>query len=168
MFMVIGNLPDFDFLIGFACGRPGLIHRGVSHTILAAAAFGVLAGIVARRRGGEAVMPTALAGAAAYASHLLLDWLTSDARPPEGAQFLWPFSDAYYIAPVALFREIRIDGLTREGFVGSVLGWPTVLVLAREAVLVLGAVALWRAAEAAYARRALAALRPRAGSEDAA
>ncbi|MCC6767254.1 MAG: metal-dependent hydrolase [Deltaproteobacteria bacterium] len=167
-FMVIGNLPDCDFLIGFVVGRPGLVHRGVSHTILAAVIFGALAGIVARSLRGKRFLPTALAFAVAYGSHLLLDWLTIDSRPPEGAQFLWPFSDAYYIAPVAIFREIHIDGLTRAGFLGSLLGWPTVLVLAREAALVVGAVAVWCAVEIACARVAAPALRLKASPEDGA
>lgn len=168
LFMCIGNLPDFDFLIGFVVGRPGLLHRGVSHTIVAAVVFGALAGVIVRRRRGEPFLPTALAFAAAYGSHLLLDWLTIDSRPPEGAQFLWPFSDAYYIAPVSIFREIRIDGLTRAGFLGSVLAWPTVLVLAREVALVSGAVALWHAVEAGRARVSAPAFRLHATPEDAA
>lgn len=147
LFMLVGNLPDFDFLIGFVVGRPGLLHRGVSHTVVAAVAFGVLAGLVARARRREAFLPTTLAFAAAYGSHLLLDWLTVDARPPEGAQFLWPFSDAYSIAPVTIFREIYVDGVTRAGFLASVLSWSTISVLARELALVLAAVALWHASE---------------------
>ncbi len=165
--MLIGNLPDCDFLIGFAVGRPGLVHRGVSHTIAAAIAFGVLAGMVARWRRDDRFVPAALAFAAAYGSHLLLDWLTIDSRPPAGGQFLWPFSDAYYIAPIRMFREIHIDGLTRGGFLASVLAWPTVRVLAREGALVLGVVALWHACAAVRARvGAVPALRLEAGRED--
>lgn len=144
LFMFIGNLPDFDFLIGFVAGRPGLVHRGVSHTIGAAVAFGVFAGGVARSRWRAPFLPAALAFAAAYGSHLLLDWLTVDSRPPEGGQFLWPFSDAYYIAPIRIFGEIHVDGVTRTGFLGSVLAWPTVVALGREAALTVGAVLLWK------------------------
>lgn len=167
LFMLIGNLPDFDFLIGFAVGRPGLVHRGFSHTVLAAVAFGILAAMVTRRRRDEPFLPTALVFAAAYGSHLLLDWLTIDTRPPAGGQFFWPFSDTYYIAPITIFREIHVDGLTRGGFLGSVLAWPTVLVLAREVALVLGAVGLWRIGEMVRARTgAAASVRLQAGRED--
>lgn len=145
LFMLIGNLPDFDFLIGFVCGRPGLVHRGVSHTILAAIVFGAVAGWIARRWRAEPFLPTAVAFGAAYASHLLIDWLSMDTRPPLGGQFLWPLSAAYYVSPVPIFAEIRIDGITRTGFLETVLAWPTLVALVRESVVVLGVAATWSA-----------------------
>lgn len=145
LFMLIGNLPDFDFLIGFVCGRPGLVHRGVSHTVLAAIVFGIAAGWVAWRRRGEPFLPAAAAFGAAYASHLLIDWLSMDTRPPLGGQFLWPLSAAYYVSPITIFAEIRIDGLTRAGFLETVLAWPTLAALAREVAVVLGITAAWTA-----------------------
>ncbi len=150
--MVIGNLPDLDFLVGFVVGQPGLVHRGVSHTLLAAVVFGIAAGAVARRVRREPFVPAALVFGTAYASHLLVDWLTIDTRPPAGGQFLWPLSSAYYIAPITIFHEIHIDGLSRASFLHTVLAWPTILVLTREAVLVLGVVALWHLLEAGRAR----------------
>ena len=153
LFMVVGNLPDCDFVIGFVLGQPGLVHRGVSHTLAAAVVFGVIAGALARWR-REPFRPAAFAFGAAYASHLLVDWLTVDSRPPIGGQFLWPFSSAYYIAPMTIFHEIHIDGLSRAGFVHTVLAWPTIVVLARESLLVLVAVAVWYAVEAGWTRLA--------------
>ena len=140
-FAVIGNLPDLDFLGGFLVGRPGLLHRGSSHTVLAALIFGVAAGAFAQWRWRERFGPAALAFGAAYLSHLVLDYVTIDTRPPAGAQFLWPFSSAYFIAPVTIFTEIYIDGRTRVGFLRTVLAWPTVVVLARE--IVIATVVVW-------------------------
>jgi membrane-bound metal-dependent hydrolase YbcI (DUF457 family) len=148
VFMFVGNLPDFDFLVGFALGRPGMVHRGVSHTVLAAVVFGVAAGAIATWRGRERFARAALAFGAAYGSHLVLDWLTIDTRPPAGGQFLWPFTDAYFIAPFPIFTEIYIDGRTRAGFLGTVLAWQSVVVLAREVVMVGAVVALARVVEA--------------------
>jgi len=149
--MIVGNLPDVDFLVGFVLGEPGAFHRGVSHTIVAAVAFAVAAGLVASRRGRDRFVPAALVFGAAYCSHLLVDFLTIDTRPPAGVELLWPFSSAYFISPVTLFTEIHIDGATRMGFLETVLAWPTLVVLARETVLAIvavvtwGAVAAWRA-----------------------
>jgi membrane-bound metal-dependent hydrolase YbcI (DUF457 family) len=140
-FMAIANLPDADFLVGFVTGRPGAFHRGVSHTLLAAAVVGVVLGAFSRWRWGDRWLPASLAFGGVYASHLLLDALTVDVRGPAGAQFLWPFSDAFLIAPVTIFHEIIIDGGSRLGFLRSVLAWQTVEVLAREAALALVAVA---------------------------
>ncbi len=153
VFMVIGNLPDLDFLAGFAVGRPGLLHRGITHTLLAAVAFGLVAGAFASRR-REPFGWAALVYGAAYGSHLLLDWLTIDTRPPLGGQFLWPLSDAYLISPVTIFKEIFIDGRTRSSFLATVLAWPTVLVLLREVVIVGAVVGVWHLVEAVRDRMA--------------
>lgn len=158
-FMAIANLPDADFLVGFVLGQPGTFHRGVSHTLLAALVFGVLAGAALARRTRERWWAAGAMLAAVYASHLLLDALTIDERGPAGAQFFWPLSDAYFIFPHTVFREIIIDGGSRGGFVASILRWPTVGVLAREAVLATVAIAAFNLIEAWLgARRARAPL----------
>lgn len=143
VFMFIGNLPDLDFLVGFAAGHPGMLHRGVSHTVLAAVGFGIAAGAFVHWRWRERFGPAALAFGAAYLSHLVVDYCTIDSRPPAGGQFLWPFSDAYLSAPVPIFTEIYIDGRTRAGFLRTVLAWPSVVVLARELVIAGVAVGTW-------------------------
>lgn len=157
VFMTIGNLPDMDFLVGFVIGRPGLLHRGLSHTVLAAAVFAVAAAAFVHWRWRERFGPAALLFGAAYLSHLLLDFFTIDTRPPAGGQFLWPFCSAYFMSPVTIFTEIYIDGTTRAGFLRTVLAWPSVAVLAREIVIATVVLGAWFAAEAWQAR--LAALR---------
>jgi inner membrane protein len=139
-FMALANLPDADFLVGFVLGRPGAFHRGVSHTMLAALVVGGAFGALASRRSTDRWWRTSLVLAAVYASHLLVDAFTIDERGPAGAQFFWPLSTAYYIAPITVFGEIIIDGASRTGFVASVLRWPTVLVLVREAAIAIVAV----------------------------
>jgi membrane-bound metal-dependent hydrolase YbcI (DUF457 family) len=139
-YMAIGNLPDADFLVGFAVGQPGAFHRGFSHTVLAAIVFGLAAAACTRWWLRDRFWPAAAFFGIAYASHLLLDALTIDVRGPHGAQFFWPLSDAYYVAPFTLFNEILIDGRSRVGFFWSVVAWPTVLVLAREAAIALAAI----------------------------
>jgi membrane-bound metal-dependent hydrolase YbcI (DUF457 family) len=147
VFMFIGNLPDLDFLVGFVLGHPGMLHRGVSHTVLAAVGFGVAAGAFVHWRGHERFGPAALAFGAAYLSHIVLDYLTIDSRPPAGGQFLWPFSDAYVSAPVPFFTEIYIDGKTRAGFLRTVLSPPSVVVLGRELLIATVAIGAWNVVE---------------------
>lgn len=144
VFMVVGNLPDLDFLVGFVLGRPSMFHRGVSHTVVAAVLFGLVAGCLAHQWWRQPFAPAALAFGAAYLSHLVLDFFTVDSRPPIGAPFLWPFSSAYLLSPVSIFKEIRIDGQTRAGFLGSLLAWPTIVLLAREIVIATIAIGGWR------------------------
>jgi inner membrane protein len=148
LFMVLGNLPDFDFMVGFLLGRPGMFHRGVSHTVVAAVAFGIAAGLLQQWRGRERFRTAALAFGAAYFSHLVFDFLTIDHRPPFGGQFLWPFSAEYWTSPVTIFHEIIIDGRTRVDFLRTVIAWPIVGVLAREIVIAAMMVGAWHGWEA--------------------
>lgn len=151
-YMAIGNLPDADFLLGFVAGEPGHFHRGVTHTVLAAVVFGATVGGFLAWRIRDRWWSAAAMFATVYGSHLALDWLTIDQRGPAGAQFLWPFSDAYYIAPVTFFTEIIIDGRTRLGFLGTVLDWPTLGVLARESLIALAVVGVVLLIEAVRTR----------------
>jgi inner membrane protein len=148
LFMLMGNLPDLDFLVGFVFGRPGMFHRGVSHTVLAAVAFGIAAGVYGQWRGYGRFGATALACGAAYLSHLVLDAVTIDHRPPFGAQFFWPLSSEYYISPVTIFSEIIIDGRTRADFLRTTLNGSAVLVLLREAVIAAATLGAWQLGEA--------------------
>jgi membrane-bound metal-dependent hydrolase YbcI (DUF457 family) len=54
---------------------------------------------------GLPVLRIGLICAAAYGSHLLLDWLGADTSRPYGLQALWPFSDRWYISGLDLFPE---------------------------------------------------------------
>jgi hypothetical protein len=55
------------------------------------------------RQEGLGIWRVALICAAAYASHLLLDFLAADVSPPFGIQLLWPLSDGWYRAPRTVF-----------------------------------------------------------------
>lgn len=122
--VVLANAPDLDFIPGFLVGHPAAFHRGVTHTVVAAVAVGLAVALGARvaRHPRATALRIGAWAAAVYASHLLIDFFTADVRPPSGARFLWPFSDAYYISPVTPFPEIVIDPGSREGFLTSLLG----------------------------------------------
>lgn len=144
--------PDLDFVPGIVLGRPGAFHRGVTHTVLAAA----LAGLVVSLGSWWAAAPwrawaAGLFAAAAWTSHLLVDFLTVDAVPPYGGRFLWPVSDRFLLSPVTPLREIVIDPSGRTAFFASLLRPHTALAWASDlAVLVLAvagvhALRAWRA-----------------------
>jgi hypothetical protein len=84
--------PDLDLLVGD--------HRGISHSLGAACAAGLIAWILTRRaRWGGAI-------ALAWASHVLLDWLSNDTRPPLGLMALWPLTHDYYKASIEVFPAV--------------------------------------------------------------
>jgi hypothetical protein len=53
--------------------------------------------------------------AAAYGSHLLLDWLGVDRYPPLGLQLLWPINHEWYISGVDLFRQTARQRIFTRG-----------------------------------------------------
>jgi membrane-bound metal-dependent hydrolase YbcI (DUF457 family) len=134
---VLGAAPDLDLLV------PGL-HRTVTHSVGAIIFTTIIAvcvtGWVTRKSGWRmsAVIRIAAICGAAYASHILLDWLGSDSNPPFGIQALWPFSHQWFIARWTIFpmTERRsffsLAALTTNvkavGVEGLILG-PAVLLL---------------------------------------
>jgi membrane-bound metal-dependent hydrolase YbcI (DUF457 family) len=106
--------PDLDFIPGLWGGHPALYHQGASHSLIAAAGFSLLLAIVyVRGRGGlfAAWAPLFLA----YASHLGLDLLGPDRRPPYGIPLFWPFSQATYLSPLTIFAGFHHAGSTGAG-----------------------------------------------------
>jgi membrane-bound metal-dependent hydrolase YbcI (DUF457 family) len=84
--------PDLDLLIG--------THRGASHSVGAAVIAGVVAWLASRSPRWAA------AAAAAWTSHVLLDWLSNDTRPPVGIMALWPATHSYYKAAIEIFPPV--------------------------------------------------------------
>jgi hypothetical protein len=88
--------PDFDLIFG--------VHRTFSHSIGAVIFVGLFAAAMAANRGQPIARVTTMC-AAAYGSHLLLDWMAVDLYPPAGIQALWPFSSAWYISGWDVFLQ---------------------------------------------------------------
>jgi len=84
--------PDLDLFVGD--------HRSITHSIGAAAAAGLVALVATRRP------RWAMAVALAWGSHILLDWLSNDTRPPFGVMALWPFDHQYYKAAIEIFPPV--------------------------------------------------------------
>ena len=94
--MSLAALPDADLLLP-------VVHRTVTHSLGAVVAVGLLM-IVAAAVTGEVTAKIALTCVAAYASHLLFDWLAVDQSAPRGIQLLWPFSSTWFISGWDVFR----------------------------------------------------------------
>jgi membrane-bound metal-dependent hydrolase YbcI (DUF457 family) len=128
----LGGLPDADLLIRGT-------HRTASHSVAAVAAILIVAAAVTGR---VTRWRTALACAAAYASHLLLDWLGVDRYPPAGIQLLWPWSDAWYISGWNIFNQT----LRQQVFTAPVMR-QNMLAIAQELAILLPLVyVIWIAA----------------------
>jgi len=128
-------LPDLDLLM--LPFKPET-HRTVTHSVGAALIVG-LAAAVGAKRGGRPVTRVSLMCAAAYATHLLLDWLGADRFPPFGLQMFWPFSDGWFISGWDLFRQTARRQLTSPAIIRL-----NALAIAQEmAILVPILVALW-------------------------
>jgi membrane-bound metal-dependent hydrolase YbcI (DUF457 family) len=115
----LGVAPDFDLVLAQ--------HRAITHSVGAVIAVFIVAGVVTGKVTGkvqstkykvqsefevqsekyrvERVLRVAMICAAAYGSHLLLDWLAVDRRIPYGLQVLWPFSDGWYISGLDIFPQ---------------------------------------------------------------
>ncbi|MEO0985467.1 MAG: metal-dependent hydrolase [Cyanobacteria bacterium J06639_14] len=119
--IALANLPDLDFLPGLLMGNAFAFHRRGSHTIIAALLVGSLVALslrLARRWGTQvpkfsnvSLWQWGVWATAVYLGHLCLDFLMADRIPPYGLQLLWPFSDVFFIAPIALIPGFNFEAI---------------------------------------------------------
>jgi membrane-bound metal-dependent hydrolase YbcI (DUF457 family) len=105
VFAGLGTLPDVDVLVEGT-------HRLYTHSVAAVGLVALLAAASLRAAGPRFSAPSdrwplILAAAAAYASHLLLDWLGDDRSVPIGIRALWPFTDAYLQSDARWFPPVE-------------------------------------------------------------
>ena len=141
--------PDLDLLY------PGH-HRSFSHGLGAVVCIGLAAAVIAANAKRPVVRLTIMC-AAAYASHLLLDWLGADQYPPYGLQLLWPFDGRWFISGLDIFRQTEFKRFWTPGPIVT-----NVHAIVQEfAILGPVAVALWLARV-----KALAGLAPQTTGHD--
>lgn len=114
----VAAIPDVDLLFKYIDGRPH--HQGMTHSVGFALLAGFLAWAVARFTRKIRPLRAGFAVAAAYASHIALDYFSRDTHPPIGLRLLWPFRDGFYKSPYTIFMDI-----------GRELDWTTVVNNAR-------------------------------------
>ena len=88
--------PDLDLLF--------LWHRTATHSLGAVICVGLFAAAITARTSRPVVRVTLMC-AGAYATHLVLDWLSADTNPPYGIQALWPLTSRWFISNLDLFRQ---------------------------------------------------------------
>ncbi len=127
--MAFACAPDLDLLLHLVAGPQ--YHRGPSHSLGAAAVAGLVVFWAARLFGpGAAAARLGLLAGAGFLSHVVLDWLGSDSRAPFGIMALWPFSQAYYVAPFPVFLDVgRELTWTTMGHNTLAAAWESVLLL---------------------------------------
>jgi membrane-bound metal-dependent hydrolase YbcI (DUF457 family) len=119
-------LPDFDFLLVWVLDFDRSWHRGFTHSIAFALAFGFLmAALWGIRRVREVVACTL-----ALMSHGLLDTLTT--IDGQGVELLWPFSPARFKAEFFAPTELSLP----TDNVGQVITYLLTISLIEAAVLV--------------------------------
>lgn len=97
--LLMSIAPDLDFIPGIFQGQPNLYHQGISHSVGAALVVSLAAAFLVSE--GSLYRRWMLLGCA-YASHLVVDFLAPDGRPPYGQPLFWPISNEYYMAPSSL------------------------------------------------------------------
>jgi inner membrane protein len=111
-FAGLGALADFDLLVG--------AHSGPSHSVGSTAVVGTIALLIfAKRPRMRGPLRLAVAAAAAYATHPLLDWLSTDTSAPFGIMALWPFSTEYYLSPYRAFLPMSRKYWLAEAWLGN-------------------------------------------------
>jgi len=129
LYMGLAAAPDLDLLV------PGT-HRMATHSVLAMLLVFMIAAAVT---GQVTRWRTATLCAAAYGSHLLLDWLGADNVPPRGIQLLWPFSGRWFISDLDLFRQTA-----RQHFLSGPIMRQNLIAVAQElAIMAPLLAALW-------------------------
>ena len=103
--VIIANVADADLIPGIIAGEPNRFHHvGFSHSavfaIVAALAVGALAAAAGKRwpvasRRLSALTGTAMMVGLLLLSHVVLDALNRDFRPPAGVPMWWPVSTGY-------------------------------------------------------------------------
>lgn len=143
IFLLVANLPDFDFLPGFLIGKPNEFHHGPSHSLGAAILVGLVLGLIFRyfRKGNFWFYFFVFGGI--YFSHVLLDYFAVDTAVPYGSPLFWPVSDQYFISPVPIFSDVYRGDTSNTFFSGLLIahnGWTIareIAVLTPLAVLVM-------------------------------
>jgi membrane-bound metal-dependent hydrolase YbcI (DUF457 family) len=120
---VLAAAPDLDLPFG-------RFHRTVTHSLISVVVVSGVAGLVAARA-RLPVKRIAIMCAAAWATHLLVDWLSADQSPPRGIQLLWPFDGRWFISGWDLFlgseRRQLLSAATMRRNVEAIAGEVAIL-----------------------------------------
>jgi len=143
LYILIANLPDFDFIPGFILGTPNRFHHGISHSIGFACIIGTaLSLIVSTKASKRFYLTNVLIVAGLYFSHIFLDFFSMDTLPPFGEKLLWPINGEYYISSFKLFFDIRRDISSNSEFILTLFNFHNVFAMTLEICVLLPIVGL--------------------------
>jgi len=100
IYFTIANVPDLDFLPGLMVGHPNLYHHGISHSLGAALFFSGICALLYKFTTLKSYSVSFGTAMLLYCSHLVLDMLCLDGRPPFGIPVFWPLSSTNLYMPV--------------------------------------------------------------------
>lgn len=103
------NAADLDFAAGLVSHGINDLHRGPSHSFAAAVIYGAVVAALLWPL-GFAYLRTFSVTALVYASHVVLDVFSGEARAGDGLMMFWPLSTDRYMSPVPIFNGIRHGG----------------------------------------------------------
>ena len=110
LYVFLANAPDLDFVPGALMGMPNLFHHGISHSLGAGVLFSLIVTFLIGRK-ENLYKRLFLICFSLYCSHLFLDYLSMDGRPPIGIPLFWPLSNEYLIFSHPILPPIMHSGL---------------------------------------------------------
>ena len=104
---VIACLPDLDILPGLIFRDLSRFHHGVSHSLIAATVFSVMASLLLGSKKVRLVTPLLFLFFLLYTSHIVLDFFTLDTGAPYGVPLFWPWISDSYQSPWPLLPNVQ-------------------------------------------------------------
>ena len=143
LYILVANLPDFDFVPGFLLGTPNSFHRGVSHSLGFAFLFGIVLGLfVARNTTNQKFFKSILIFSGLYFSHIFLDFFSVDTSIPIGEKVFWPISNEYFSAPFQFFFDIKRRVSSNYEFIATLFSFHNFLAILIEIAVLIPVLAL--------------------------
>ncbi|MEA3232887.1 MAG: metal-dependent hydrolase [Thermodesulfobacteriota bacterium] len=136
LYVFIANAPDLDFIPGMIMGKPNLYHHGISHSIGAAVFFSLILAILINRISEKRFWREFVFMFSLYGSHLFLDLISYDGRPPFGIPVFWPFTERYFMIPILPpVKHSHLDNASIPQFLADVLSVHNLYVISLEMML---------------------------------
>lgn len=143
LYILVANLPDFDFIPGFLLGAPNSFHRGVSHSLGFAFLFGIVLGLlVARNTTTRRFFKNMIIFSGLYFSHIFLDLFSMDTSIPIGEKLFWPVSNEYFSAPFHFFLDIKRKVSSNYEFITTLFSFHNFLAILIEIAVLIPVLAL--------------------------
>lgn len=139
LYVLIANAPDLDFIPGILIGKPNLFHHRISHSLGAAALFPLVLLLVLKCKWLKSSKNDFILYSGFYCSHLFLDYISVDGRPPFGVPLFWPLSHEYFILPHPVLPAIshsQLDHATVRQFIDGVFSLHNLNVMFLEATVI--------------------------------